>query len=152
MQIDWLIDRLEISRDGNRRIQAVDGINSFSKLERKKGSAPAWNWLGCPSSTRLPFIGHVLIDACLSDRRTVGGPNATESLLEPNDASPCHSSNEKGASERERERKVFKKRSETRARAKGKAHPRSFYTDRPSAAGEDDHLCARVRSGDQSSN
>lgn len=44
----------------------------------------------------------------------------------------------------ERERKVFKKRSKTRARAKGKAHPRSFYTDRPSAAGEDDHLCVRA--------
>lgn len=85
----------------SKRSSKADGINSFSKLERKnwgkKGSAPAsaWNWLGCPSS--LPFIGHVLIDACLSDRRTVGGPNRCS--LEPN---PCHSSNEKGASERER--------------------------------------------------
>lgn len=125
----------------SKRSSKADGINSFSKLERKNWGEerirPRERLELARLPLFLPFIGHVLIDACLSDRRTVGGPNRCS--LEPN---PCHSSNEKGASERERYLRNGRKRGPGQ-----RARPipaRASYTDRPSAAGEDDHLCVRA--------
>lgn len=78
-------------------MEQLDGINSFSPSwggirgeERRIRPRGGIGLVSLSLDERLPFIGHVLIDACLSDSRAVGGPSVERNRI----VGPCHSSNE----------------------------------------------------------